>query len=190
MTSTGTEQLPVFPSGENSRLKLPRGISRAATLDDTVFLRQLYWSFRMEEMEPVSWPQEMKRAFIDRQFDLQHRHYVARFAEADFLVLLHGTEPIGRLYVDASVERWHIIDIGFLPKWRNLGNGQALLKAIQHRARACSASGILLHVERHNTRAQALYRRLHFRETEAGDTHIQMQWAASRASAATAEPVS
>ncbi|HEV2507899.1 MAG TPA: GNAT family N-acetyltransferase [Mesorhizobium sp.] len=178
MAFADPEQLPAFPSGEKSRLNLSRGISRVATLEDIVFLRQLYWSFRMEEMEPVPWLQEMKRAFIDQQFDLQHRHYVARFSEADFLILMNGTEPIGRLYVDTSVERWHVIDIGFLPQWRNLGKGQVMLKTIQRQARAHSAS-VMLHVERRNVRAQALYRRLHFRETEAGDTHIQMQWTAS-----------
>ncbi|RUW46369.1 GNAT family N-acetyltransferase [Mesorhizobium sp. M1A.F.Ca.ET.072.01.1.1] len=176
MAPTEAERLPAFPSGTKSRLKLPPGVSRAATLDDIHFLRRLYWSFRLEEMEPVAWPQEMKRAFIDQQFDLQHRHYVARFSSADFLILLDRTEPVGRLYVDTSRERWHVIDIGLFPQWRNRGKGMATLKTIQRQAKACSASGIMLHVERRNIRAQALYRRLHFHEAEAGDTHIQMQW--------------
>lgn len=176
MVLIGAEQLPAFPSGANSRLKLPRGASRAATPEDVAFLRRLYWSFRMEEMDPVPWPPEVKRAFIDQQFDLQHRYYVARFSSADFLILLEGSEPIGRLYVDSSAEQWHLIDIGFLPQWRNLGKGEAVLKTMQRKARAHSVSGIKLHVERRNIRAQSLYRRLRFRETDAGDTHIQMQW--------------
>lgn len=170
------EKLPAFPRGENSRLIMAHGSSRGATLEDIPFLRRLYWSLRAEEMEPVPWPQEVKWAFIDQQFDLQHRHYVARFSSADFLILLDGSEPIGRLYVDSSMERWHVIDIGLLPQWRNRGKGVATLKAVQRQAKACSASGIMLHVERRNVRAQALYRRLHFREAEASDTHIQMRW--------------
>jgi len=170
------EQLPAFPAGGNSGLTLPRGASRAATLDDIAFLRRLYWSFRMEEMEQAPWPLEMKRAFINQQFDLQHRNYVARFASADFLILLEGDEPIGRLYVDSGVEQWHVIDIGFLPQWRNLGKGLAMLKAIQRQAKARSRSGVMLHVERRNLRGQAFYRRLQFQEAEASDTHIRMQW--------------
>jgi ribosomal protein S18 acetylase RimI-like enzyme len=174
----GVESLPAFPAGASSQLKLSHGAARAAAYEDIVFLRRLYWSFRMDEMEPVPWPPELKWAFIDQQFDLQHRHYVASFSSADFLILLNGSEPIGRLYVDSTVEQWHVIDIGFLPQWRNLGKGQVMLKTIQRQARARSAS-VMLHVERRNVRAQALYRRMHFRETEAGDTHIQMQWTAS-----------
>ncbi|MDX8534103.1 GNAT family N-acetyltransferase [Mesorhizobium sp. VK25A] len=179
MAFTDAEQLPAFPSVAQPRLTLPRGAYRAATLGDIAFLRRLYWSFRMEEMEPVPWPQEMKRAFIDQQFDLQHRHYVARFSSADFLLLLDGGEPIGRLYVDTSVDRWHVIDIGYLPHWRGRGRGQAVLKAIQRQAKARSASGVMLHVERRNLRALALYRRLHFREIGTSDTHIEMQWGGS-----------
>jgi ribosomal protein S18 acetylase RimI-like enzyme len=176
MVAIAAEQLPAFPVGKNVRLAFSRGASRGATLADIPFLRQLYWSFRMEEMEPVPWLHEMKRAFIDGQFNLQHRHYVSVFSNADFLILQDKGEPIGRLYVDCAAERWHIIDIGFLPQWRNRGRGLALLKAIQRQAKSSGASDLYLHVERRNTRAQALYHRLQFREANATDTHIGMQW--------------
>lgn len=176
MASIETQQLPEFPSGKNSPLKLSHGASRKAALEDIPFLRQLYWSFRVEEMAPVPWPPELKHAFIDQQFNLQHRHYIVRFPRADFLILEHRGEPIGRLYIDCDAACWHIVDIGFLPAWRNRGRGLAMLMAIQRQAQACAASGIILHVERHNIRAQALYHRLHFHEVEGSDTHIRMQW--------------
>lgn len=176
MVSIAAEELPAFPAGENSRLGFARGASRSARLADIPFLRQLYWSFRMEEMEPVPWLQEMKRAFIDGQFNLQHRHYVSVFSNAEFLILQDKGKAIGRLYVDTSVERWHIIDIGFLPEWRNGGRGLAMLKAVQRQAQASGASGVFLHVERRNVRAQGLYRRLQFQEVDATDTHIGMEW--------------
>ncbi|MGX5846185.1 GNAT family N-acetyltransferase [Mesorhizobium sp. PL10] len=179
MVSVESEALPAFPAAESSRLSFPRGASRNATLADIPFLRQLYWSFRMEEMEPVPWPHEMKRAFIDGQFNLQHRHYVSVFSNADFLILQDKRKPIGRLYVDTRAKRWHIIDIGFLPEWRNRGRGLAMLKAVQRQAQTSGASGVFLHVERRNIRAQALYRRLEFQEVEASDTHIGMQWSAA-----------
>lgn len=178
MAAISAEQLPAFPAGKTSRLTLPQGASRRAVLTDVPFLRQLYWSFRAEEMQPVPWLQEMKQAFVDRQFNLQHHHYVTTFRHADFLILQDGAEPIGRLYIDTSPEHWHIIDIGFLAEWRNRGRGLGMLKEIQCQAQAC-ASGILLHVERRNTRAQALYSRLHFHEVDGSDTHIRMQWPAA-----------
>ncbi len=177
MVSVEAEQLPAFPIGKNSQLSFSRGASRSAALTDIPFLRRLYWSFRSEEMEPVPWLQEMKRAFIDGQFNLQHRHYVSVFSTADFLILQDKGKPIGRLYVDSTAERWHIIDIGFLPECRNGGRGLALLKDIQRQAQSSGASGVYLHVERRNDRAQALYRRLEFREVDATDTHIGMEWA-------------
>jgi ribosomal protein S18 acetylase RimI-like enzyme len=179
MASIEAEALPAFPAGESSRLSFPRGASRSATLADIPFLRQLYWSFRMEEMEPVPWLQEMKRAFIDGQFNLQHRHYVSVFSTADFLILQEKGRLIGRLYVDSSAARWHIIDIGFLPERRNGGRGLALLMDVQRQAQSSGASGVYLHVERRNDRAQALYRRLEFREVDATDTHIGMEWLAA-----------
>ncbi len=176
MVSVEAEQLPAFPAGKNSQLSFSRDASRSAALTDIPFLRRLYWSFRSEEMEPVPWLQEMKRAFINGQFNLQHRHYVSVFSSADFLILQDKGQPIGRLYIDSSVERWHIIDIGFLPEWRNGGRGLALLKAIQHQAQTAGASGVYLHVERRNMRAQTLYHRLEFHEVDASDTHIGMEW--------------
>ena len=54
--------------------------------------------------------------------------------------------------------------------------GSLLLKDIQRQAQSSGASGVYLHVERRNDRAQALYRRLEFREVDATDTHIGMEW--------------
>lgn len=177
MAAIQAEELPAFPSGKGSGLVLPRGASRRAALGDIPFLRWLYWSFRMEEVASVPWPTGLKHSFLDQQFNLQHRHYVVRFPRADFLILESRGEPIGRLYIDRDAATWHLVDIGFLPEWRGRGRGRATIEAIQRKAQASAASGIVLHVERRNTRAQSLYCRLHFHEVERGDTHIRMQWA-------------
>ncbi|KQU97870.1 GNAT family N-acetyltransferase [Ensifer sp. T173] len=167
--------------GFPARLDPPRlpvaGMSlRHATSEDFPFLLQLYRSFRAEELAAVPWSIEQKHAFLQQQFLFQHRHYMATFPDTDFLVVEIGGEPAGRVYLDAKKERWLIVDIGVLPQWRRQGHGTTLLAAIQHEATVSDCEAVVLHVEQHNFRAQALYHRLGFRAEENGGSHVQMEW--------------
>jgi ribosomal protein S18 acetylase RimI-like enzyme len=177
MTDAGTGQLPEFPARRwNDSLAVPACVLRPAALDDLPFLRQLYHSFRKDELAHVPWPLEHKRAFLDQQFDLQHRYYIAAFPQTDFLIIEKDGIPIGRLYIQMAANNWHIIDIGFLPEWRGAGFGSAILKGIQAAATAEKTPGIALHVDQNNRRAYALYKALGFKVTDTTDTHIAMQW--------------
>jgi len=129
-----------------------------------------------EEFAAVPWPPEQKAAFFDQQFAFQHRHYLAVFPDAHFLVVDCDGEPVGRLYLQCGAEQWHIIDIGLLPERRGHGMGSALLSAIQREAARAGATAVLLSVEQHNARAQALYRNLGFRVVQDGGSHIRMAW--------------
>lgn len=168
-----------------------RGLSlRAAHDEDLPWLRDLYASTRAEEMAPVPWPDAAKRAFLDQQFDLQHRHFVSHFPGAEFWLVESAQGPIGRLYRDTSVPPGGdaddlIVDIGFLPSWRNQGLGSSLLRAVQASASA-RGRGVRLHVQVHNSRALNLYRRLGFVVCESADigsdSHFEMRWSGSRLS--------
>nr|WP_298096104.1 GNAT family N-acetyltransferase [uncultured Shinella sp.] len=160
---------------------------RHAVPSDVAFFLELYQSFRMEELAAVPWPPEQKDVFLRQQFSFQHRHYLGSFPNADFLVVACDRVPIGRLYLDCTPDRWHVIDIGFLPEHRGRGLGTALLSAIQHEAVVAGAARVVLHVEQHNFRARALYRRLSFREVDDNGTHLRMEWP-GRAVKAAAEP--
>ncbi|TIX87650.1 GNAT family N-acetyltransferase [Rhizobium sp. P44RR-XXIV] len=172
-----TGSLPEFPArtGHN-RLRIPNCILRPATLGDLAFLRQLYGSFRKDELAQIPWSQEDKQAFLDQQFDLQHRYYIIAFPQTDFLIIEKDGTPIGRLYINLDTEIWQIIDIGLLPEWRGLGLGSATLKAIQAAASTGKNLGIALHVDRNNPRAYELYRAFGFEAVEATETHIGMEW--------------
>lgn len=172
---------------EHHQFRVSGCVLRAASLDDTPFFRQLYRSFRAEELAQMPWPQEAKQAFLDQQFDLQHRYYIAAFPQTDFLVIEKDGIAIGRLYIQSGRENWHIIDIGFLPEWRGRGLGSATLKAIQDAATAKEAGGIGLHVDRNNGRAFGLYQALGFTVVDVGDTHIRMQWLSPRSTPETAD---
>ena len=166
-----------FPARcEPSRLSVANIVLRHATAADIPFLLELYRSFRADELAAVPWPVEQKRAFLDQQFLFQHRHYIATFPDADFLVVEIESEPVGRVYLDATKERWLIVDIGLLTEWRRQGHGTTLLAAIQHEATVSDCEAVVLHVEQHNFRAQALYHRLGFRAEENGGSHVQMEW--------------
>lgn len=188
MTGGVTDPLPEFPGRDgHNRLRIPPCILRPATLDDLPFLRALYHSFRQDELARIPWSPEDKQAFLDQQFNLQHRYYIGVFPQTDFLVIEKDGAPIGRLYINLSADIWHIIDIGFLIEWRGQGLGSTMLKAIQNAATTRGSPGIGLHVDRKNKRAYDLYQALGFTVVEAGDTHIRMKWR-TRPSEPTREP--
>ncbi len=169
--------LPEFPARtDHHRLRVPACMLRPARLDDIPFLRQLYRSFCETELALLPWSPEDKQAFLDQQFNLQHRYYIATFPQTNFLIIEKDGISIGRLYINVSTDIWHIIDIGFLPEWRGLGLGTATLKAIQDATAAGKSSGITLHVDRNNRRAYELYQAFGFKVVDATDTHIGMEW--------------
>lgn len=169
--------LPEFPARtDHHRLCVPACTLRPARLDDIPFLRELYCSFREDELARIPWSPDDKRAFLVQQFDLQHRYYIAAFTQTAFLIIEKDGASIGRLYINLSADVWHIIDIGFLPEWRGQGLGSATMKAVQDAATTGESLGIVLHVDRNNRRAYDLYRALGFTDTETTDTHIGMEW--------------
>ncbi|MBB3609593.1 N-acetyltransferase [Rhizobium sp. BK602] len=177
MTGVIADPLPEFPGGTgHSRLDVSPCILRPARLDDLSFLRELYRSFREDELVLIPWSREDKQAFLDQQFNLQHRYYIAAFPRTDFLIIEKDRTPIGRLYINLSADIWHIIDIGLLTEWRGQGLGSAILEAIQDAAMTEKSLGVILHVDRNNRRAYELYRALGFTVVETGDTHIRMEW--------------
>lgn len=179
MVIATADRLPAFPARRVDERLLSTACSlRAATLDDVPFLRSLYASFRADELAPIPWPPSDKHAFLNQQFDLQHRYYTATFPQTDFLIMEKDDVVIGRLYIDLSRDVWHIIDIGLLPEYRGHGVGHSLLADIKAAAIAAKSSGIDLHVDRANWRAHKLYLSLGFTAIDATDTHIYMRWLA------------
>jgi len=155
---------------------------RAASSEDLPVLAGLYAQLRMPELLFTPWPQAEKRAFFDAQFRLQHDHFVRQYPRADFWVALRDEVPVGRLYLDRSTLDWRIIDILLAPAWRERGIGSRLIAWVQQRAIAAGARGIGLAVAVDNRRAHALYARLGFSESDAGDgLHQPMWWQAPSA---------
>ncbi|MEM6455612.1 MAG: GNAT family N-acetyltransferase [Acidobacteriota bacterium] len=144
--------------------------------DDAPFLAALYASTRADEMRQVPWDDAQKAAFLQMQFEAQHRHYAAHFADAAFDLVLHGPErvPIGRLYLDRRDDELRIIDIALLPDWRGRGIGGALMRRVLDEA-AAAGKPVRIHVEKNNP-ALRLYDRLGFRPIEDQGVYHLMEW--------------
>jgi ribosomal protein S18 acetylase RimI-like enzyme len=142
---------------------------------DAAFLCGLYVSTRWEELAPVTnWTEAQKREFLAGQFAAQRRHYLIHYAGAERSVIEDRGVACGRIYVERTPGKVHVVDLSLLPEWRGRGIGTALLQAVLTEAGAAGKrAGIS--VEKFNP-AQRLYRRLGFREVEDLGVYLAMEW--------------
>lgn len=133
---------------------------RPARDRDRAFLERLYVSTRVEELAPVPWSDDQKRAFLAQQFHAQSVDYARNYPGAAFQVVEVDGRSAGRLIVDRRDDELHIVDIALLPEFRGRGVGSGLLGELLDEA---DRAGVrtTIYVE-HENRAQALYRRLGF----------------------------
>jgi ribosomal protein S18 acetylase RimI-like enzyme len=172
-------------SGPDGVSPAPSGWVRAATAGlsfrpvataDLPFLYQVYASTRAEELAAVPWSDEQKAAFLTMQFRAQHADYERNYSSADRHVILHGDEPVGRLYVDRGEREHSVIDIALLPEHRGRGLGAAIMRDLQDEARS-GGKLLTIYVEKFNP-AMRLYRRLGFRTIEDKGVYDLMRWTA------------
>jgi ribosomal protein S18 acetylase RimI-like enzyme len=169
-----------------SVIAVPFGWARAADAGltfrrigdaDLPFLARVYASTRAEELATVAaWSDEQKAAFVDQQFRAQHAHYQKYYPEADWLVMSHAGEDVGRLYIERWPSQHRLIDITFLPEHRGRGFGEALLRDLLDEAAAVNKA-VSIHVEKFNP-AMRLYRRLGFIVEEDKGVYDLMRWTA------------
>ena len=164
----------VRPYGGRSS-RLPTSVSfRPAAEADKPFLCALYASTREDELRVVDWPETQKKAFLDTQFEAQHRYYHEQFPTADYLVVELDGEAIGRIYVDRRADELRLVDIALIPEARNQGLGEALLLDLLDEGQAASLP-IRIHVEKFNP-AMHLYLRLGFKPVEDQGVYELMEW--------------
>lgn len=141
--------------------------------EDREFLFRVYAGTREEELAPIPWTPEQKDTFLRMQFDAQHAYYQEHYAGSDFLVILVGGEPAGRLYLARWAKEHRIVDIAVLPEHRNRGIGTGLLHGIIAEADR-AGKPVSIHVEMHNP-VRRLYDRLGFVPIEERGMYLLME---------------
>ena len=149
-------------------------VLREASPDDEPFLLELYASTRREELAGLGWGEDQKRLFLRMQFLARERS----FARGDHRIVLLNERPVGRLLVDRTGPSILLIDIAFLPEYRNAGIGTRLIEDLKQEATA-GGKPIALHVLA-SSPAVRLYERLGFRrsgtETAYEEAYLEMTW--------------
>lgn len=144
------------------------------TPSEMELLREVYASTRADELALTDWDQGKKDAFIQMQFDAQHRYYLEHYPGAVFLLIQVDGAPAGRLYLHRRPQEIRVMDIALLPAFRGRGIGTKLLNDILEEGRR-TARKVTIHVEQFNP-ALALYRRLGFRILEERGVYFFMGW--------------
>ena len=147
---------------------------RPAEAVDAAFLLEVYASSRAEELAPVPWTEDQKRAFLDAQARAQDAEYRSRFPDAAFDVVEVGGVPAGRLYIARLEDEIHIIDIALLPEFRGRGVGARLVRRLA--AEAERAGLPVRHmVFQLNEGAMRFYERLGFTRLELHGAYWEME---------------
>jgi ribosomal protein S18 acetylase RimI-like enzyme len=145
---------------------------------DEEFLVALYRSTRESELALVNWDDGQKAAFIQQQFDAQHRYYQQVYPDGSFEVILAGGQAAGRLYLATEPDDTLIIDVAMLPRFQNQGIGTALVTEVLADAATRGAS-VTIHVERNNP-ALRWYGRLGFRPVEDQGVYLLLRHPAAQ----------
>lgn len=140
---------------------------------DHELLLAIYASTRTDEMALVDWTTEQKESFLRMQFEAQTRYYIENYSGAEFQVILHDDQPVGRLYTHHKVDEIRIMDIALLPDHRGHGIGSTLLNEILKKGEAANLP-VSIHVERMNP-ALRLYERLGFRLREDKGVYLLLE---------------
>jgi len=145
---------------------------RAETGADSDFLRSLFDQARAQEFAGLA--PALLRALLDMQFAAQQQSYRQAYPDARFEIVEVDGAAVGRQAVVQRDGALLLVDIALLANWRGQGIGSALLRKLQQAAAGAGRS-LRLQVALNNP-AQALYRRLGFKETGMSGMHRTMEW--------------
>ena len=150
---------------------------RPARGEDAPFLRTLFESARPDAAVLAQWPETVRRAFLDQQFEFQTVHYARIHPDAARLIIQAKNELIGRTILARSARDWSLVDIALMPPWRGQGIGTLLLQGIKSAAVETGTLAVRLSVDVRNP-ARRLYQRLGFvtAELEDGAANVEMVW--------------
>ena len=136
---------PAVGRGEIANRVTLRSVAEA----DDEFLLEVYASTRAEEMARVPWSAEQKQTFVGMQYQAQKHHYAQEFPRASHDIVCLNQVPVGRLYMDRREEKFHILDVTVLPRFRGSGVGTVVLERILAEARQ-AGKPVTIYIESFN----------------------------------------
>lgn len=147
---------------------------RGADSADQEFLKRLYASTRDDLRQMAADP-----AFIDSliamQQNMQLVGYRNMYPDAEYLVLEHDGEAVGRIVVNTGPDEMRLVDISLLPQARGKGFGTAVIRVLQQSS-ADKKLPLVLSVYRSNPQARRLYVALGFQPASGNEMAEQMIW--------------
>ncbi|WP_051293947.1 GNAT family N-acetyltransferase [Pseudoduganella violaceinigra] len=151
-----------------------KAVLRAETGADGAFLRALFDQVRTRELGLAGMAEAMLRPLLDMQFTAQRQSYLRDFPGARCDVVEVDGVAAGRQLVARDGHALTLVDIALLPQFCGRGIGSALLRGLQREA-AGAGLPLRLHVALNNP-AEALYRRLGFKENGVSGMYRAMEW--------------
>lgn len=145
--------------------------TRPAAPDDADFLYQIYAASRQEEISAWGWPAPQQESFLKMQFRARSQSYSAAHPGLLTSIFLCNGEPSGCATVSHEPNQIRLVDIAFLPEFRNRGLGTLWILQL---LRVAMAAGLPVRLSvTHGNPAARLYQRLGFAPT--GDTGIYLE---------------
>ncbi|HTW08395.1 MAG TPA: GNAT family N-acetyltransferase [Acidimicrobiales bacterium] len=148
--------------------------TRAVRPEDEALLAEIYGSTR-PELALLGWPGREAVEIVRMQLEARARHFAAEYPGAEDSVILLEGRPAGRLTVERTMQRVHVLDIALLPAYQRAGAGTALVHRLADEA---SSRGVPVtcHVAVGNP-ALAFWERLGFVTAERSQTDCLLQLA-------------
>lgn len=156
-------------------LNLPIGLSvKAANTSDSLFMAQLFYSTKTFFYE-LGLPSEVVETMLEQQYRLQEASYREQYPNANTYILFYHQQAVGKVMLDISEYRIHLIDFIIIPSMRERGFGSAILAAIKQEAMKRHLP-VGLSVESENTQAKKLYLQHGFKLESYSGAYESMLW--------------
>ncbi|MDT3307456.1 GNAT family N-acetyltransferase [Shewanella vaxholmensis] len=155
----------------NSRIGLS---AKAANANDNLFMAQLFYSTK-PFFYGLGLPREVVDTMLAQQYQLQQASYREQYPNANTYILFYQQQTIGKVMLDISEYRIHLIDFIIIPSMQGRGFGSAILAAIKQEAMKRHLP-VGLSVESENTQAKKLYLQHGFKLESYSGAYESMLW--------------
>lgn len=106
--------------------------AKAANANDNPFRAQLFYSTKPFFYE-LGLPREVVDTMLAQQYQLQQASYREQYPNANTYILFYHQQAVGKVMLDISEHRVHLIDLIVIHSMRGQGFGSAILAFIKQR---------------------------------------------------------